>query len=37
VSVTYQLTPSGQALAPAFEAITTWAEENLPGSCADEA
>jgi DNA-binding HxlR family transcriptional regulator len=36
VSVTYQLTPSGQALAPAFEAITTWAEENLPGACTGE-
>jgi DNA-binding HxlR family transcriptional regulator len=36
VAVTYQLTPSGQALAPAFEAITTWAEENLPGGCPDQ-
>lgn len=36
VAVTYRLTPSGQALAPAFEAITTWAEENLaPGRCGD--
>lgn len=35
VSVTYRLTPAGEALAPAFEAITTWAEENLgPEGCA---
>ncbi|GAB7007100.1 helix-turn-helix domain-containing protein [Nocardioides sp. AN3] len=37
VSVTYQLTASGQALAPAFAAITTWAEENLAGGeCSEE-
>ena len=36
VSVTYQLTPAGQALAPALEAITTWAEENLPESCSEQ-
>src|SRR4051794_36860467 len=36
VSVTYQLTPSGQALAPAFEAITTWSEENLRGECSED-
>jgi DNA-binding HxlR family transcriptional regulator len=37
VSVTYQLTASGRALAPAFEAITTWAQENLTESrCAEE-
>jgi DNA-binding HxlR family transcriptional regulator len=35
VAVTYQVTPSGRALAPAFAAITTWAEENLSGECAE--
>lgn len=29
VSVTYRLTESGQALAPALEALRTWGEENL--------
>jgi DNA-binding HxlR family transcriptional regulator len=36
VTVTYQLTPAGRALAPALEAITTWAEENLPESCTEQ-
>jgi DNA-binding HxlR family transcriptional regulator len=30
VSVSYRLTDSGAALLPALEALTTWAEENLP-------
>lgn len=35
VSVHYRLTPAGEALSPAFGALTTWAEENLPeGACA---
>jgi DNA-binding HxlR family transcriptional regulator len=29
VTVSYALTPSGQALAPALEELTTWAAENL--------
>ena len=29
VAVSYSLTASGQALLPALQAITTWAEENL--------
>ena len=35
VSVSYRLTPSGQALSPALAALTTWAEENLPGDCTE--
>ncbi|HEY0890636.1 MAG TPA: helix-turn-helix domain-containing protein [Nocardioides sp.] len=36
VAVSYRLTPSGEALAPAFAALTTWAEENLPvESCSE--
>lgn len=30
VTVTYTLTPSGQALAPALAELTTWAADNLP-------
>jgi DNA-binding HxlR family transcriptional regulator len=30
ISVAYELTPAGQALLPALEALTTWAAENLP-------
>jgi DNA-binding HxlR family transcriptional regulator len=30
VSVTYTLTEAGQALLPALEEISRWAEENLP-------
>ncbi len=30
VSVEYHLTPAGQALTPALEAIATWAAANLP-------
>jgi DNA-binding HxlR family transcriptional regulator len=30
VSVTYSATPAGQALVPALEALTSWAEQNLP-------
>ncbi|MEV6861118.1 winged helix-turn-helix transcriptional regulator [Streptosporangium subroseum] len=30
VSVSYELTPSGQALIPALEQIAQWAEEHLP-------
>jgi DNA-binding HxlR family transcriptional regulator len=37
VSVTYQLTASGRALAPAFEALTTWAEDNLTREACSEA
>lgn len=29
ISVEYRLTPSGQALLPALDALTTWAAENL--------
>jgi DNA-binding HxlR family transcriptional regulator len=28
--VTYHVTEAGQALMPALEALTTWAEHNLP-------
>ena len=36
VAVSYRLTPAGEALAPALEAIKTWAEENLPEArCGD--
>jgi DNA-binding HxlR family transcriptional regulator len=30
VTVGYQLTPAGQALLPALNALSTWAAENLP-------
>lgn len=30
VSVTYALTDAGRAMLPALEALTTWAQENLP-------
>jgi len=30
VAVTYQATAAGQALMPALQALTTWAEHNLP-------
>jgi len=30
VSVTYALTPAGQALMPAIAAVSRWAEEHLP-------
>jgi DNA-binding HxlR family transcriptional regulator len=30
VSVVYRLTPAGDALLPALQALTTWAEANLP-------
>lgn len=30
VAVHYELTDAGQALLPALDALTTWAEENLP-------
>ena len=30
VSVEYQLTPSGEALLPAMNALTTWSRTNLP-------
>jgi DNA-binding HxlR family transcriptional regulator len=30
VSVEYHLTPAGQALTPALEALATWASTNLP-------
>jgi len=34
VSVHYELTGAGRALVPALDALTTWAEENLPaGGC----
>jgi DNA-binding HxlR family transcriptional regulator len=32
ISVRYQLTPSGKALLPALDELTTWARDNLPGS-----
>ena len=35
ISVTYRVTDAGQALVPALDALTTWAEENLtPEKCA---
>jgi DNA-binding HxlR family transcriptional regulator len=34
VSVHYALTPAGEALLPALQALTTWAAENLPADCA---
>lgn len=30
VSVSYSLTPAGQALLPVLRGLTTWAEHNLP-------
>jgi DNA-binding HxlR family transcriptional regulator len=30
VAVTYQATPAGQALVPALDALSSWAETNLP-------
>jgi len=30
VSVTYELTPAGQALIPVLGQISVWAEEHLP-------
>jgi DNA-binding HxlR family transcriptional regulator len=30
ISVTYQATPAGQALVPALQALTSWAQANLP-------
>jgi DNA-binding HxlR family transcriptional regulator len=33
VSVRYHLAASGTALLPALEALTTWAEDNLPAAC----
>jgi DNA-binding HxlR family transcriptional regulator len=31
VSVSYALTPAGQALLPAMQELTAWAADNLPG------
>lgn len=37
VSVTYQVTPAGAALVPALDALSTWAEANLPAErCAGQ-
>ena len=36
VAVRYELTESGHALLPALEALTRWAEENLPERCSGE-
>jgi DNA-binding HxlR family transcriptional regulator len=33
VAVHYALTPAGEALLPALQALTTWAAENLPPEC----
>lgn len=33
VAVSYQVTPAGQALVPALEALTSWAAANLPRPC----
>jgi DNA-binding HxlR family transcriptional regulator len=33
VSVTYTLSPSGEALTPALQELTKWAAQNLPPSC----
>jgi len=33
VAVSYRLADSGAALLPALEALTSWAENNLPGDC----
>jgi DNA-binding HxlR family transcriptional regulator len=30
IAVSYRLTPAGQALLPALNELTTWANENLP-------
>ena len=32
VAVVYHATPAGQALVPALEALTSWAERNLPAA-----
>jgi DNA-binding HxlR family transcriptional regulator len=32
ITVAYALTPAGEALAPALEALATWASDNLPES-----
>jgi DNA-binding HxlR family transcriptional regulator len=37
VAVSYELTPSGAALAPALGQLSTWAAENLTGPCSDGA
>jgi DNA-binding HxlR family transcriptional regulator len=34
VSVTYTLSPSGEALMPALQELTRWAADNLPTACA---
>jgi len=36
VAVHYELTESGQALLPALQALTTWAEDNLPAACPED-
>jgi DNA-binding HxlR family transcriptional regulator len=33
ITVSYTLTPAGNALLPALRELTTWAEENLPAAC----
>ena len=33
VAVSYRLTESGTALLPALQALTSWAEHNLPAAC----
>jgi DNA-binding HxlR family transcriptional regulator len=36
VAVTYQVTEAGAALMPALDALTSWAEANLPArSCSE--
>jgi DNA-binding HxlR family transcriptional regulator len=35
VSVSYALTPAGQALVPALEELARWAAQYLPASCPD--
>lgn len=37
VSVQYSLTPAGQALLPALDALTAWATDNLPGDACAQA
>jgi DNA-binding HxlR family transcriptional regulator len=36
ITVSYALTPAGEALAPALEALATWASDNLPENAASE-
>jgi DNA-binding HxlR family transcriptional regulator len=37
VAVSYRLTDAGTALLPALQALTQWAEHNLPAACSSQA